>query len=100
MTGRDRLEIGTYGDLNTTRMPSGNSRAEVRYRDGDGAVRQVITTAATVREAKQNLRTKLQRGGWISFSRGRQDLLCACPAQSRGAQPHVQLCAETGRAAP
>ncbi len=61
MTGRDRLEIGTYGDINTTRMPSGNIRAEVRYRDGDGAVRKVTTTAATVREAKQNLRTKLQR---------------------------------------
>lgn len=61
MTGRARLEIGTYGDINTTRMPSGNIRAEVRYRDGDGTVRKVTTTAATVKQAKQNLRAKLQR---------------------------------------
>lgn len=61
MTGRDRLEIGTYGDINTTRMPRGNIRAEVRYRDGDGAVRKVTTTAPTVKQAKQELRATLQR---------------------------------------
>ena len=61
MTGRDRLEIGTYGDINTVRMPSGNIRAEVRYRDGDGTVRKVTTTATTGKQAKQDLRAKLQR---------------------------------------
>lgn len=61
MTGRDRLEIGTYGDINTTRVPSGNMRAEVRYRDGDGTVRKVTATASTGKQAKQNLRAKLQR---------------------------------------
>ena len=61
MSGRDRLEIGTYGDINTMRTTSGTVRAEARYRDGDGTVRKVTTTAGTVREAKQNLRIKLQR---------------------------------------
>lgn len=61
MTGRDGLEIGTYGDINTARTVNGTIRAEARYRDGDGTVREVTTTAATVKEAKQNLRTKLQR---------------------------------------
>ena len=45
MIGRDRLEIGTYGDINTTRMPSGSIRAEDRYRDGDDTVRKVTVTA-------------------------------------------------------
>jgi hypothetical protein len=56
MSGRDRLQIGTHGDINTTRTAKGAVRAEARYRDGDGTVRKVTTTAATVKEAKQNLR--------------------------------------------
>ena len=63
MTGRDRLEICTYGDIDTTRMPGGNVRPEVRYRDGDGTVRKVTATAVTAKQAKRNLRAKLQRRG-------------------------------------
>ena len=61
MSGRGRLEIGTYGDISTTRTSSGTFRAEARYRDGDGTVRKVTSTAATVKQAKQHLRLKLQR---------------------------------------
>ena len=61
MSGRDRLEIGTYGDINTTRTTNGTVRAEARYRDGDGTVRKVTATAATVKVAKRILRIKLQR---------------------------------------
>lgn len=61
MSGRGRLEIGTYGDISTTRTSSGTVRAEARYRDGDGLVRKVTATAATAKQAKQNLRLKLQR---------------------------------------
>lgn len=61
MSGRGRLEIGTYGDISTTRTSSGTVRAEARYRDGDGTVRKVTSTAATVKQAKQHLRLKLQR---------------------------------------
>lgn len=59
--GRSRLEIGTYGDINTTRMTSGAVRAEARYRDWDGEVRKVTATADTVKAAKQALRAKLAR---------------------------------------
>lgn len=61
MSGRGRLEIGTYGDISTTRTGTGTVRAEARYRDGDGIVRKVTATAGTAKQAKQNLRLKLQR---------------------------------------
>ena len=61
MSGRGRLEIGTYGDIGTTRTSSGTVRAEARYRDGDGIVRKVTATARTAKQAKQDLRLKLQR---------------------------------------
>jgi integrase len=59
MTGRDRLEIGTYGDINTLHTAAGTVRAEARYRDWDGEVRKVTATAPTVKAAKQVLRNKL-----------------------------------------
>ncbi|MFD4420855.1 tyrosine-type recombinase/integrase [Agromyces sp. NPDC058484] len=61
MTGRSRLEIGTYGDISTIRTGRGTIRAEARYRDGDGMVRKVTASAATAKQAKQSLRLKLQR---------------------------------------
>ncbi|MCC9055227.1 tyrosine-type recombinase/integrase [Microbacterium sp. F2E] len=68
MRGRDRLEIGTYGDINTVQTPAGTVRAEARYRDWDGEVRKVTTTAGTARAAKQALRKKLgQRGTATRF---------------------------------
>ncbi|WP_375681641.1 hypothetical protein, partial [Bartonella sp. AP60NXGY] len=48
-------------DVSTTRTGSGTVRAEARYRDGDGIVRKVTATAATAKQAKQDLRLKLQR---------------------------------------
>lgn len=61
MTGRDRLEIGTYGDIGTTRTPAGTVRAEARFRDWDGEVRKVTATAPTAKAAKKALRDKLRR---------------------------------------
>ncbi len=60
MSGVSRLEIGTYGDINTIRTPVGSIRAEARYRDGDGVVRKVTATAATDHAARQALRNKLK----------------------------------------
>lgn len=64
--GRDRLEIGTYGDINTTRTAAGTVRAEARYRDWDGEVRKVTATASTEKTAKQALRNKLNRRSTVS----------------------------------
>ena len=61
MSGRGRLEIGTYGDISTIRTGNGTIWAEARYRDGDGIVSKVTATAATARQAEQDLRLKLQR---------------------------------------
>ncbi|QLQ10055.1 MAG: tyrosine-type recombinase/integrase [Nocardioidaceae bacterium] len=60
-TGRTRLEIGTYGDISTTRTAAGTVRAEARFRDWDGEVRKVTATGSTVKTAKQALRQKLVR---------------------------------------
>lgn len=59
--GRSRLEIGTYGDISTTRTPAGTIRAEARFRDWDGEVRKVTAVSPTVVAAKAALRTKLAR---------------------------------------
>ena len=61
MSGRGRLEIGTYGDISTIRTGNGTIRAEARYRDGDGIVRKVTATAGTAKQAKQDLRLRLRR---------------------------------------
>lgn len=59
--GRDRLEIGTYGDIGTVRTTAGTVRATTRYRDWDGEVRKVTATGANARAAKRALRAKLAR---------------------------------------
>ncbi len=59
--GRDRLEIGTYGDIGTKRTSAGTIRAATRYRDWDGEVRKVTATGPNARAAKRALRTKLAR---------------------------------------
>lgn len=48
MSGRSRLEIGTYGDIGIGRTASGAVRAEARFRDWDGDVRKVTATASTI----------------------------------------------------
>ncbi len=59
--GRSRLEIGTYGDISTTRTRAGTIRAEARFRDWDGQVRKVTATGPTAKAAKQALRGRLAR---------------------------------------
>jgi integrase len=59
MSGRDRLEIGTYGDISTITTIAGTVRAEARHRDWDGEVRKVTATGSNERAAKQVLRKKL-----------------------------------------
>lgn len=59
--GRGRLEIGTYGDISTTKTGAGTVRAEARFRDWDGEVRKVTAVAQTAAAAKAALRQKLAR---------------------------------------
>lgn len=61
MSGRGRLEIGTYGDIGTACTASGTVRAEARFRGWDGEVRKVTATASTAKAAKSALRAKLRR---------------------------------------
>lgn len=59
--GRGRLEIGTYGDISTTRTGAGTFRAEARFRDWDGEVRKVTAVGPAATVAKAALREKLAR---------------------------------------
>ena len=46
---RQRLTIGTFGDISTRQMPSGRYKARTRYRDWDGHARLVQGTGAKER---------------------------------------------------
>lgn len=59
--GRSRLEIGTYGDISTTRTPAGTSRAVARFRDWDGEVRKVTAVGSTAAAVRVALPQKLAR---------------------------------------
>ena len=41
---RERLTIGTFGDINTRQTPTGRYAARTRYRDWDGHARLVQAT--------------------------------------------------------
>jgi len=59
MPGRPRTEIGTFGAIRTTRLPSGAMQAICRFRDRDGRLRPVTASAATKAKAVALLRVKL-----------------------------------------
>ncbi|WP_419818764.1 hypothetical protein [Glaciibacter flavus] len=56
---RPRLSIGTFGDITTRTLPSGQVEARTRYRDWDGKSRLVQITAATTKAAEHELKAKL-----------------------------------------
>ncbi|SEN81322.1 tyrosine-type recombinase/integrase [Cryobacterium luteum] len=56
---RQRLTIGTFGDINTRQTPTGRYEARTRYRDWDGHARLVQATGATANAAKRALKAKL-----------------------------------------
>lgn len=61
---RPRTPIGTYGDIEFTNLSNGTVRARVRFRDFDGQVRRVESSAATRKLAEHRLKEKLsQRAG-------------------------------------
>lgn len=56
---RERLTIGTFGDVCCLKQPSGRIMARARYRDWDGKSRLVQATGDTRRAASQALKKKL-----------------------------------------
>jgi hypothetical protein len=58
--GRPRLEIGTFGDINTQLLTNGRWKARARFRDRDGVTREVKAVAATEAKAKAKLRGVLK----------------------------------------
>lgn len=65
---RPRMEIGTYGDINTKKVDRGKWRARARYRFSDGKARQVERFASTRAKAEASLKAALltiedSRGG-------------------------------------
>ncbi|OBY29659.1 hypothetical protein ACT18_21790, partial [Mycolicibacter kumamotonensis] len=58
--GRPRLEIGTFGDINTQLLTNGHWKARARFRDRDGVTREVKAVATTEAKAKAKLRGTLK----------------------------------------
>ena len=56
---RQRLTIGTFGDITTRKLPSGRFAARTRYRDWDGHARLVQASGATSKAAERALKAKL-----------------------------------------
>lgn len=55
---RERLAIGTFGEIGFLAAAGGRVVARARYRDWDGVTRQVQTTAATAALAERALKVK------------------------------------------
>ncbi|WP_210480685.1 site-specific integrase [Naasia sp. SYSU D00948] len=58
MSGRPRTDIGTFGDIRTTRFPSGQTQAVTRFRDWDGRLRRITATGSTKAQAIAALKRK------------------------------------------
>jgi len=56
---RQRLTIGTFGDITTRKLPSGRFAARTRYRDWDGHSRLVQASGATAKAAERALKAKI-----------------------------------------
>ncbi|SDM94768.1 hypothetical protein SAMN05216368_10338 [Cryobacterium flavum] len=56
---RQRLTIGTFGDINTRQTPTGRYEARTRYRDWDGHARLVQASGTTANAAERALKAKL-----------------------------------------
>lgn len=56
---RQRLSIGTLGDISTRMSPTGRYLARTRYRDWDGQSRQVQSSGATAKAAERALKARL-----------------------------------------
>src|SRR5437870_13796102 len=56
---RQRLAIGTFGEIGYLPAPGGHSVARARYRGWDGRTRLVQATGATRKAAERSLKAKL-----------------------------------------
>ena len=56
---RPRLTIGTFGEISTRMMPSGQFEGRTRYRDWDGLARQVQSAGATAAAAERAVKGRL-----------------------------------------
>jgi integrase len=56
---RQRLTIGTFGDITTRKLPSGRFAARTRYRDWDGHARLVQASGGTAKAAERALKAKI-----------------------------------------
>lgn len=59
--GRPQTPIGTFGKIHVAATDSGRFVASVRYRDWDGASRQVSATADNRASAERGLKAKLSK---------------------------------------
>lgn len=63
---RQRIPIGTFGDIYTAPLASGNFRARTKYRDVDGRLRLVEASGSTAKGAETKLKLKVAQRGRVS----------------------------------
>lgn len=57
---RESLPIGTWGRINKSKLPSGQWRAQARFRDADGVTRKVEAVGETAAKAERNITIKMR----------------------------------------
>jgi hypothetical protein len=62
---RQRLSIGTFGDISTRTSPTDRYPARTRYRDWDGHARLVQASGTTAKAAERVLESKLTDRRWF-----------------------------------
>lgn len=67
---RPRTPIGTFGEIYYEKAPGGRARAFARFRDHDGRLRRVQTTAATPKAAERRLKELLAERAEQSLGHG------------------------------
>ena len=58
---RPRTPIGTFGEIEFTPLSTGGVRARVRFRDHDGQLRRIESTAPTRKLAEHRLKENIAR---------------------------------------
>lgn len=58
---RPRTPIGTFGEIESTALPSGGFRARTRFRDHDGQLRRIEATGTTRKLAEHRLKESIAR---------------------------------------
>ena len=82
---RQRLPIGTHGEITVMNLPDGRVEVRTRYRDFDGKARLVSARAATKSSALAELKKRLaQRTSTNPSTRRSRSTACSASSSTTG----------------